>query len=169
MDVRLVYRLEGYLRGGDHTPFLQQGYPAARFTEPNENFAHQHQDVRVEDGKQYGDLPRFCDFDYIAGVARVNGAALWSLAQAPGMPTDVKVDTTALTNDTTLRWTPGSGATSSYEIVWRPTIEPLWQRVIPVGNATTATIDLSKDNVIFGVRAVGANGYRSPAVFPFPG
>lgn len=169
MDVRLVYRLDRYLRGGDHTPFLQQGYPAARFTEPNEDFAHQHQDVRVEGGKQYGDLARFCDFKYIAGVTRVNAATLWSLASAPGMPTGVKIDTTALTNDTTLTWTPGTGTATSYEILWRPTIEPLWQRVIPVGAARTATIDLSKDNVIFGVRAVGANGYRSPAVFPFPG
>lgn len=168
MDVRLVYRLDRYLRGGDQLPFLKQGFPAARFTEPNEDFAHQHQDVRVEDGKQYGDLPRFCDFDYIAGVARVNGAALWSLAQAPGMPVDVGVDTTALTNDTTLMWQPGSGDPASYEVVWRPTTEPLWQRVIPVGAATSTTVDLSKDNVEFGVRSVGANGYRSPAVFPFP-
>ena len=100
MDIRVIYRLDRYLRGGDHTGFLAAGFPAARFTEPMEDFAHQHQDVRVENGVQIGDLPEFCDFDYIAGVARVNGAALWSLAQAPGMPREVKIDARALTNDT---------------------------------------------------------------------
>lgn len=167
MEVRLVYRLDRYLRGGDHRPFLEAGYPAARFTEPAEDFAHQHQDVRVEDGVQYGDLVRFCDTDYIAGVTRVNAAALWSLAQAPGVPRDVVVDTTALTNDSTLSWSPGSGETASYEVVWRPTPEPLWQHVVAV-RGTSATLDLSKDNVVLGVRAVGPDGHRSPAVFPFP-
>lgn len=168
MEVRLVYRLDRYLRGGDHRAFLDEGFTAARFTEPDEDFAHQHQDVRVEDGQQFGDLPRFCDWDYIAGVTRVNAAALWSLAQAPGVPLEVSVDTSDLTNDTTLSWTPGSGETAGYEVVWRPTAEPLWQRAIPVGDVTTATVDLSKDNAILGVRAVGADGHRSPAVFPFP-
>lgn len=169
MDVRLIYRADRYLRGGDQLPFLQQGFPAARFTEPNENFDHQHQLVRVENGKQYGDLPRFLDANYMAGVARVNGATLWSLAQAPGTPVKVAIDTAVLSNDTTLTWQPGSGRTASYEVVWRPTIEPFWQHVIPVGSGTRTTIDLSKDNVEFGVRSVGSNGYRSPAVFPFPG
>ena len=96
MDVRVIYRLDRFLRGGDHLSFIQNGFPAAvRFTEPNENFDHQHQDVRVENGVQFGDLPQFCDFDYIAGVARVNGAGLWSLAAAPGTPA-------------TSRWTPSS-------------------------------------------------------------
>jgi len=174
-EVRLVYRLDRYLRGGDHRPFLEEGFPAARFTEPNEDFAHQHQDVRVEDGQQFGDLPEFCDFGYIARVARVNAAAIWSLAQCPGTPTDVEVDTSELSNDTVLRWGPASGdadgEVASYEVVWRPTDEPLWQRVINVRGgaaARQARIDLSKDNVVFGVRAVGRNGYRSPAVLPFP-
>lgn len=167
MDVQVIYRLDRYLRGGDHLSFLKAGYPAARFTEPNEDFAHQHQDVRVEDGKQYGDLTEFCDMDYIARVARVNGAALWSLATAPGTPRDVVVDTTALTNDTTLRWTRDPAATG-YEVVWRPTTEPTWTHVIPLGAVSTATIDLSKDNVVFGLRAVGRDGRRSPAAFPLP-
>jgi hypothetical protein len=169
MNIRLIYRLDRYLRGGDHTGFLQQGFPAARFTEPAENFAHQHQDVRVENGVQFGDLPEFCDFDYIASVAQVNGAALWSLAQAPSMPQGVKIDTSVLTNDTKLLWTQGSGAApAGYEVVWRPTINPFWTHVIPVGDVSTKTIDLSKDNVIFGVRSVSQDGFRSPAVFPFP-
>jgi hypothetical protein len=169
MNIRVIYRLDRFLRGGDHIPFLQQGFPACRFTEPNENFAHQHQDIRVEDGIQYGDLIRFCDFSYMARVARVNAATLWSLAQAPGLPEGVIVDTSVLTNDTTLHWTRGSVAElAGYEVVWRPTIAPLWTHVIPVGDTDTATIDLSKDNVIFGVRAVSRDGFRSPAVFPFP-
>ncbi len=169
MDIRVIYRLDRYLRGGDHTGFLAAGFPAARFTEPMENFAHQHQDVRVEGGVQYGDLPEFCDFDYIAGVARVNVASLWSLAQAPGMPVDVLIDASVLTNDTVLKWTAPASADglAGYEVVWRPTINPFWTHVVGVGNVATTSIDLSKDNVVFGVRSVGTNGYRSPAVFPF--
>jgi Peptidase family M28 len=168
MQVRLIYRLDRFLRAGDHLSFIQNGFPAAvRFTEPNENFAHQHQDVRVEDGVQFGDLPEFCDFHYIAGVARVNAAAMWSLAAAPAAPSDVTVDTAALTNDTTLSWTVDPLA-ASYEVVWRPTTEPLWTHRIRVGKVGTATVDLSKDNVVFGVRAIGPSGHRSPAAYPLP-
>jgi hypothetical protein len=176
MNIRMIYRLDRYLRGGDHTGFLNNGFPAVRFTEPAENFDHQHQDVRIEDGVQIGDLPQFCDFDYIAGVARVNGASLWSLAQAPGLPLSVLIDASVLTNDTVLRWQPGTDPhLAGYEVVWRPTINPFWTHVIDVGNpavvngAKTVTIDLSKDNVVLGVRSVSTDGYRSPAVFPFRG
>jgi hypothetical protein len=170
MDVRVIYRRDRYLRGGDHIGFLEQRYPAARFTEPNEDFAHQHQDVRVEDGKQYGDLPEFCDFPYIAGVARVNAAALWSLAAAPGTPKDVRVRTSALTNDTELVWTRGTEPDlAGYEVVWRETTAPEWTHAIRVGDVTTATIDLSKDNVFFGVRAYDHAGHRSPVAYPVPG
>jgi hypothetical protein len=169
MDVRVIYRLDRFLRGGDNQSFLQNGFLAAvRFTEPNENFDHEHQDVRVVNGVQFGDLPQFCDFDYIAGVARVNAAAMWSLSAAPGTPRHVVVDTVALTNDTKLSWTVDPNA-ASYEIVWRPTTEPSWTHRIPVGKVGTATVDLSKDNVIFGVRAIGPQGHRSPAAFPLPG
>ncbi|HWH01569.1 MAG TPA: M20/M25/M40 family metallo-hydrolase [Pilimelia sp.] len=170
MRVRVIYRRDRYLRGSDHIPFLQQGYPAARFTEPNEDFAHQHQDVRVEDGKQYGDLVEFCDFGYITRVARVNLATLYSLAQGPGTPRGATVVTTALTNDTTLRWQRGTEPDlAGYEVVWRETTAPEWTHVIDVGDVTTATIDLSKDNVFFGVRAVDRAGHRSPVAFPQPG
>jgi Peptidase family M28 len=169
MDVRVVYRLDRFLRGGDNQSFMNSGYPAAiRFTEPHENFDHEHQDVRVENGVQFGDLPQFCDFDYIAGVARVNAAAMWSLSAAPGTPRHLVVDTLALTNDTKLTWTLDPTA-ASYEIVWRPTTEPFWTHRINVGKVGTATVDLSKDNVIFGVRAIGPQGHRSPAAFPLPG
>jgi hypothetical protein len=170
MRIRMIYRRDRYLRGSDHIPFLRQGWPAGRFTEPNEDFAHQHQDVRVEDGKQFGDLPEFCDFAYIARVARVNLATYWSLAQGPGTPVGATIVTTQLTNDTTLRWQRGPEPDlAGYEVLWRETTAPEWTHVIPVGDVTEATIDLSKDNVFFGVRAVDADGHRSPVAFPVPG
>ncbi|MFF4504712.1 M20/M25/M40 family metallo-hydrolase [Streptomyces sp. NPDC001401] len=170
MHIRVVYRRDRYLRGGDHIPFLERGYPAARFTEPAEDFAHQHQDVRVDEtGKQYGDLPEFCDFDFVERVARVNAAALWTLAQAPGTPRGAKIVTSALTNSTQLVWTRGTEPDlAGYEIVWRETTAPEWTHVIPAGDVTTYEVDLSKDNVFFGVRAVGRAGNRSPVAFPAP-
>lgn len=168
MAVEVIYRLDRYLRGGDHRPFLEAGYAANRFTEPRENFAHQHQDVVVRNGTQYGDLPEFCDFYYISRVGKVTGAAVWSLAQAPDTPKNVRIDTVELTNDSTLKWVKVKDA-KGYEVVWRPTDESVWTQYAEVGNVETATIKASKDNVIFGVRSVGSNGFRSPAVFPFPG
>ncbi|MCT9076938.1 M28 family metallopeptidase [Streptomyces fulvoviolaceus] len=170
MNIRVIYRRDRYRRGGDHIPFLERGYPAARFTEPAEDFAHQHQDVRVDEtGKQYGDLPEFCDFDYVGRVAKVNGAALWTLAQAPGTPRGAKIITTNLTNATELVWTRGTEPDlAGYEVVWRETTAPEWTHVIPVGDATTHEVDLSKDNVFLGVRAVNGSGLRSPVAFPDP-
>ena len=170
MHVRLIWRRDRFLRGGDQISFLQQGYAAARFTEPAENFAHQHQDVRVENGVQFGDLPEFVDFNYTARVARVNGAALWSLAMAPTAPKNARVDTTQLTNDTTLSWHANPEPDlAGYEIVWRESTAPLWEHTIPVGNVTRFTVkDLSKDNVQVGVRAVDRDGNRSPVSYPTP-
>ncbi|MFI8233662.1 M20/M25/M40 family metallo-hydrolase [Streptomyces sp. NPDC085900] len=169
MRVRVVYRRDRYLRGGDHIPFLERAYPAARFTEPAEDFAHQHQDVRVENGKQYGDLPEFCDFGFVARVARVNAAALWTLAQAPGTPKGLKIVTSALTNSTTLVWSRGTEPDlAGYEVVWRETTAPEWTHVIPAGDVTTYEVDLSKDNVFFGVRARNTRGQCSPVAFPSP-
>ncbi|MGW2831210.1 M20/M25/M40 family metallo-hydrolase [Streptomyces sp. NPDC001286] len=169
MRVRVVYRRDRYLRGGDHIPFLERAYPAARFTEPAEDFAHQHQDVRVENGKQYGDLPEFCDFGFVARVARVNAAALWTLAQAPGTPKGLKIVTSALTNSTTLVWNRGTEPDlAGYEVVWRETTAPEWTHVIPAGDVTTYEVDLSKDNVFFGVRARNTRGLCSPVAFPSP-
>jgi hypothetical protein len=165
--VRLIYRTDRFLRGGDHEPFLDQGFPAARFTEPNENFAHQHQDVRVENGVQFGDLIEFCDFEFNARVAKVNMAAIWSLAQAPGTPKGVTLDTSVLTNNSTLSWNfDTSSAVAGYEVLWRASDAPLWSHVIPVGLVNRTTVQLSKDNALFGIRSVGKNGYRSPAAFP---
>lgn len=169
MNVRVIYRRDRYLRGGDHIGFLEQAYPAARFTEPNEDYAHQHQDVRVEDGKQFGDLIEFCDFAYMLRVAKVNTAALWSLATAPGTPKNVRVLTSALTNDTDLVWDRGTEPDlAGYEVVWRETTAPEWTDVIRVGDVVSTSIDMSKDNVFFGVRAVDRAGRRSPVAFPRP-
>jgi hypothetical protein len=170
MTVRVIYRRDRYLRGGDHISFLQQGFPAARFTEPNEDYAHQHQDVRVENGIQYGDLIRFCDFPYLARVTRVNATALWSLANAPGAPRGAQVRTAQLTNDTELVWQRGTEPDlAGYEIVWRPTTAPDWTHAIEVGDVTTYTVNSSKDNGFFGIRALDRDGHRGPVSFPLPG
>ena len=165
----LVFRLDRYLRGGDHYSFNQQGFAAVRFTEFREDFHHQHQNVRTEDGIEYGDLPKFVDFDYVAHVARLNAATLASLASAPAPPANVHLLTKDLENDSTLTWEkfPG-GAASGYEILWRATTSPEWEHVEKVGNGTRATLKLSKDNVIFAVRAVDAQGHRSLPVVPLP-
>ncbi|MFG3259559.1 M20/M25/M40 family metallo-hydrolase [Streptomyces sp. NPDC048172] len=170
MRVRVIYRRDRYLRGGDHIPFLERGFPAARFTEPAEDYAHQHQDVRVEDGKQYGDLPEFCDFPFVARVARVNAATLWSLAQAPTVPAEARIVTSALTNETELVWKrpPGGPRPARYEVVWRETTSSGWTHAEDAGAALRCVVDLSKDNVFFGVRSIAANGYRSPVAFPSP-
>jgi Zn-dependent M28 family amino/carboxypeptidase len=163
----LVFRPDRYLRGGDHTSFNQLGFAAVRFTEYRENYNHQHQNVRTENGIEYGDLPKFVDFDYVANVARLNAAVLASLASAPAPPSNVRLETRKLENDSTLMWSASSGA-SGYEVLWRPTTSPDWVSSESVGNVTTATLPRSKDNVIFGVRALDAQGHRSIAVLPAP-
>jgi hypothetical protein len=169
MTVNVIYRRDRYLRGGDHSPFLDAGFAAVRMTEPNEDFRHQHQDLRKEGDVQFGDLPEFCDFDYIAQVARVNAAGLGTLAQAPAAPRNVQVETKQLTNSTTLTWTANNEPDlAGYEIVWRDTTAPDWQHVASAGNVTRFTSPISKDNVIFGVRAVDKAGNASPAVYPVP-
>jgi hypothetical protein len=169
-SVRMIYRRDRYLRGGDHIPFLEQGYGAVRFTEPNEEYNHQHQNVRVENGVQYGDLPEFVDFAYVAQVARVNCAALSALALAPARPADLRILTKRLTNDTDLQWAANSEPDiAGYELVWRETTEPQWTHALPLGNVTTYTVKgMSKDNFFFGVRAVDRDGNRSPAGYPRP-
>jgi len=165
----LVFRLDRYLRGGDHSSFNQQGFTAVRFTEFREDFHHQHQNVRTENGIEYGDLPKFVDFEYVAHVARLNAATLASLASAPAPPANVHLLTKDLENDSTLTWeaSPG-GRASGYEILWRATTSPEWEHVQKYGNVLRATLNLSKDNVIFAVRAVGADGHRSLPVVPLP-
>lgn len=170
IKVKIIYRRDRYLRGGDHMAFLKQGFPAVRFCEPNEDYAHQHQNVRTENGVAYGDLPEFVDFAYIAQVARINAASLASLALAPGAPKDVRIVTKRLTNDTDLQWTANTEPDlAGYEIVSRETTAPMWTDSQSVGNVTSYTMKgLSKDNYLFGVRAVDKGGNRSPVRFPRP-
>jgi hypothetical protein len=168
--VMMVYRRDRYLRGGDHIPFLERGFAAVRFTEPNEDYRHQHQNVRIENGVQYGDLPQYDDFNYIANVARVNAAALAALSLAPARPKNVAVVTTRLTNDTDLKWDANKEPDlAAYEIVWRETTSPIWTNALAVGKVTSFMMKgMSKDNFFFAVRAVDAAGNRSPVSFPRP-
>jgi hypothetical protein len=172
MNIRVIWRRDRYLRGSDHISFQQQGYPAARFTEPRENFDHEHQDTQVIDGVQFGDLIEFVDFDYTARAAKVNGAALWALATAPSTPKNAQIHTTppgtfSGTNLTMLAWDANPEADlAGYEVVMRETTDADWTETLDVGNVTAVTLDIAKDNVQFGIRAVDRAGHRSPAAFP---
>jgi Zn-dependent M28 family amino/carboxypeptidase len=163
----LIFRLDRFLRGGDHLSFNQQGFAAVRFTEFSEDFHHQHQNVRAENGIEYGDLPKYVNYDFVAHVASLNAATLASLASAPAPPTNVKILTKQLENDTALTWDPSAGA-SGYEVVWRATSAPDWEHAQTVSSGTRAILQISKDNVIFAVRAVDAAGHRSLPVVPEP-
>ncbi|MDO8179678.1 MAG: M28 family peptidase [Undibacterium sp.] len=169
-SVSIVHRRDRYLRGGDHIPFLERGYAALRFTEPNEDFKHQHQDIRIEKGVQMGDLPEFVDPDYVAKVTRVNAAALASLALAPAAPAKVQVKTAQLENDTQLVWEANQEADlAGYRIVWRDTTSPLWQGSQFVGKVKEFKVmGKSKDNYFFGVQAVDMDGNVSVASYPLP-
>jgi hypothetical protein len=166
----LVFRQDRYLRGGDHTSFNEQGFPAVRFTEYREDYHHQHQDVRTENGIEYGDLPKFVDFQYVAKVARVNAATLASLALAPPAPQNVRLVAKQLENDSTVTWDPSPQSSGvQYELLWRATDQPYWEHATAVPSGSNSiTVPESKDNVIFGVRARDAKGHVSPAVIPRP-
>jgi Peptidase family M28 len=161
----LEFRKDRFLRGGDHTPFNELGIAAVRFTEWREDYNHQHQTPRTENAVEYGDLLKFVDFQYVSHVAALNAAILATLASAPAGPTNVRILTNTLGNDSTLQWQGAAGA--RYEVVWRQLGAPQWQRSVEV-TQPGATLPVSKDNVIFGVRSVDALGHRSPAVAPLP-
>jgi Peptidase family M28 len=172
MNIRVIWRRDRYLRGSDHVSFQAQGYPAARLTEPRENFNHEHRDVEVIDGVQFGDRLEFVDFGYTTRVAKVNAAALWSLATSPATPKNAQIHVAppvgfAGINDTVLSWDAGPETDlAGYEVVTRETSAPDWTSAIPVGNVTAVTLDIAKDNLQFGVRAVDQAGHRSPVGFP---
>jgi hypothetical protein len=170
MKVQLIYRRDRFLRGGDHSSFLDAGFSAVRMTEPIEDWRHQHQTPRMENGVQLGDLPEFVDFDYVAKVARVNAAALAALALGPSAVKEVQMETLQLENNSTLRWKANPEPDiAGYRIVWRETTAPFWQHARDVGNVTRATIDgVSKDNYIFGVLAVDKDGNPGVATYPVP-
>lgn len=182
MQVALIYRPDRYLRGGDHESFLAQGWPAVRFTEAVEDFTHQHQDPRVQDGVQYGDLIQYVDFGYVARVARINLAAMWSAANAPAMPVGVAISEVVgfpaaaedtpledVSNDSMFTWATGNDPlVETYELVWRPSGAQQWTYSMDVGTTGNVTVNLGKDDFQFGLRAVGKDGKKSPAVFPLP-
>jgi hypothetical protein len=168
----LVSRPDRYLRGGDHTSFNKEGFTAVRITEWREDYNHQHQNVRVENGVQFGDLLQFVDFGYVVKVATLNAATLATLAASPGIPAELKIDARKLENGTTLTWKAPEGAPTGlhYELLWRETTASDWQYVQPVpvqtGGVITLTVPVSKDNVIFGVRGVDAAGHRGLVATP---
>jgi Peptidase family M28 len=172
INIRLIWRRDRYLRGTDSLSFQGQGYPAARITEPRENFNHEHQNTQVVNGVQLGDLIQYVDFDYIARVAKVNGATLWSLATAPSTPKNLLIHVAPPVNfsginNTVLSWNANPESNlAGYEVVTRETTSPDWANAIDVGNVTTVTLDIAKDNLQFGLRAVDQAGNRSPAAFP---
>jgi hypothetical protein len=164
----IVLRPDRTLRGGDHLPFSDAGFPAVRFTASAEDYTRQHQDVRTENGVRYGDTPDHDDGAYLAGVARANAATLMHLANAPEPPPDTRL-VAELSNDTLLRWSPSrDGDVAGYEVVWRATTSATWEHARDVGWATEARLPLSKDDSFFGVRAYDAQGYRSPVAFAHP-
>ena len=169
-NVVMQYRPDRFLRGGDHTPFNQQGFAAVRFTEMNEDFRHQHQDLRTEKDVVYGDRPEFVDYEYLRRSTAVNLATLTSLALAPAAPRQVEVLTADLTNRTQLRWQAPQGgpAPAGYVVLVRETTAPQWQRRFRF-SGLTADLPLSKDNFIFGVASIDAAGHESVAVTPVIG
>jgi hypothetical protein len=173
LDVKLIYRRDRYLRGGDHVPFLLQGFTAVRFTEMNEDFNRQHQSIRTENGVDYGDLPDFVDFNYVQKVARMNLSVLANLALAPAEPQNVGITTSGLTNTTTLVWeAPKAGKKpAGYYVLMRETVSPYWEKKFYINgkdSSCTTTLNYSKDNYFFAVQSVDADGHESLPVFPKP-
>lgn len=169
LEVVMVYRSDRFLRGGDHTPYLKKGFNAVRITEMNENYDHQHQDIRKEMGIQYGDLPEFMDFEYLRKNTCLNLSVLASLASAPAEPQEVKIDVSKLTNATHLYWkAPKTGKVKGYYVLLRSTDQPMWQKKF-FTDQQEAHLPYSKDNYFFAVQAVGENGLESLAVFPLVG
>lgn len=169
LQVMMIYRNDRFLRGGDHTPYVERGFAAVRITEMNENYRHQHQDVRMQDGMQYGDLPQFMDFEYLRKNTCMNLANLASLAKAPAMPQNVRVDVKNLTNYTHITWAaPAAGKVKGYYLLMRETTSAFWQKKI-FTLQTDITLPYSKDNYFFAVQSVNESDNESLAVVPLPG
>jgi hypothetical protein len=167
-EVTLVFRRDRYGRGGDHNAFLQRGYPAVRFTEPNEDFTRQHQRVREENGIKYGDVIEMVDFAYVAQVARINAAAMAGMALAPASPAGVSFRTGRQEYNTVLTWKANAEPDiAGYRIVWRETYQPFWQRSVDAGNVSEYVLKgLSKDDYFFAVQAIDKDGNASVPSFP---
>lgn len=169
LEVKLIYRRDRYLRGGDHTPFSQQGFTAVRITEMNEDFNRQHQDVRTENGFKYGDLPEYIDYTYLQKVTRMNLSVMANLALSTQEPENVSIQTSGLTNKTVLKWElPKGEKPAGYFVLIRETTSPFWERKFFV-KENNATLAYSKDNYFFGVQSVDADGHESLVIIPKPG
>lgn len=166
LEVVMIYRNDRFLRGGDHTPFVDNGFAAVRFTEMNENFYHQHQDLRTEKGIEYGDLVKFMDFEYLRKNTAMNLANLSNLAKAPSVPEEVTIDVAGLGNSTTLHWkAPLHGKTKGYYVLLRESTSAFWQKKF-FTDAGSIKLPYSKDNYFFAVQAVSAEGNESLPVVP---
>ena len=166
LEVVMVYRNDRFLRGGDHSPYVQNGFAAVRFTEMNENYYHQHQNVRMENGIQYGDLTEFMDFEYLRKNTAMNLSNLASLAKAPSKPEEVKIDVRRLTNYTYLNWkAPKTGKVKGYYILMRETTSAFWQKKF-FTTELEYRLPYSKDNYFFAVQSVNETGNESLAVVP---
>lgn len=166
LEVKLIYRNDRFLRGGDHTAFVNKGFSAVRLTEFNENYDHQHQDIRKENGKFFGDLPEFMDFEYFKKNVEANVAVLANLTKAPSKPENVKMDVKELTNYTTLSWEkPTFGEAFGYYVLLRETDASTWQKKI-FTKEISVKLPYSKDNYFFGVQAVNSSGNESLIVIP---
>ena len=169
MEVILIYRNDRFLRGGDHTPYVQRGFAAVRITEMNENYTRQHQDVRIENGIQYGDLEEYIDYEYLRKNTGVNLANLANLSKAPAMPDSVKMEVRRLTNSTLLYWqAPKTGKVKGYYVLVRETTSAFWQRKI-FTTENEMRLPYSKDNYFFAVQCVNETGNESLPVVPMPG
>jgi hypothetical protein len=169
LQVVMIYRNDRFLRGGDHTPYVENGYAAVRITEMNENFNRQHQDVRTDKGVVYGDLEEFIDYEYLRKNTALNLSNLANLAKSPGMPQEVKIEVRSLTNGTQLMWkAPAYGKIKGYYILMRETTSPVWQKKI-FTTETDVKVPYSKDNYFFGVQSVSETGNESLPVVPLPG
>lgn len=169
LEVKLIYRRDRFLRGGDHTPFSQQGFAAVRITEMNEDFNRQHQDVRTENGFKFGDLPEYIDYNYLQKVTRMNLSVMSNLGLSAQEPENVIVQTSGLTNKTALKWDAPKGKKPvGYYVLMRETTSPFWERKFFV-KETSATLAYSKDNFYFGVQSVDEDGHESLVITPKPG
>lgn len=168
LEVVMIYRNDRFLRGGDHTPYVNRGYAAVRITEMNENYYHQHQDVRVENGIQYGDLIEFMDFEYLRKNTAMNLCNLANLARSPSQPQEVRVEARRLTNLTNLSWKiPKSGKVKGYYVLMRETTSPVWQKKFFTTD-TKMDLPYSKDNYFFAVQSISDEGNEGIPVVPTP-